>query len=80
MPSYAGSERAAGQRTLGVQCADLPAARRWPGLGDRVFSAVVVAWQVRGDEAGTREARAVRMIGVSFFALAAHLAAERGAP
>ncbi len=39
------------------------------------FAAVVVVWQLRcvSEE---REARAVRLIGVSFFALAAFLAAE----
>lgn len=40
-----------------------------------LFSVGVVVWQLRGDmdERGTR---AVRLIGVTFFALAAYLAAE----
>src|SRR5262249_31000936 len=32
VPSYAGSEPAAGQRTRGVQRADQPAARRWDAM------------------------------------------------
>ncbi len=37
------------------------------------FAAAVVVWQLRG-EAEDRETRAVRLIGVTFFALAADLA------
>ena len=37
------------------------------------FSAVIVVWQLRGED---RETRAVRLIGVTFFALAAYLTAE----
>ena len=37
------------------------------------FAAAVVVWQLRG-EAEDRETRAVRLIGVTFFALAAYLA------
>lgn len=39
------------------------------------FAAAVVIWQLRG-VSEARERRAVRLIGVSFFALAAYLAAE----
>ena len=39
------------------------------------FAAAVVVWQLRG-EGGERETRAVRLIGVTFFALAAYLAVE----
>jgi divalent metal cation (Fe/Co/Zn/Cd) transporter len=38
-------------------------------------SAVIVAWQLHG-QGEERETRAVRLIGVTFFALAAYLAAE----
>ena len=39
--------------------------------------AAIVVWQLRGEIAGQeRETRAVRLIGVTFFALAAYLAAE----
>jgi divalent metal cation (Fe/Co/Zn/Cd) transporter len=37
------------------------------------FSAAIVVWQLRGED---RETRAVRLIGVTFFALAAYLTAE----
>jgi len=37
------------------------------------FSAAIVVWQLRGEG---RETRAVRLIGVTFFALAAYLTAE----
>jgi divalent metal cation (Fe/Co/Zn/Cd) transporter len=40
------------------------------------FAAVVVVWQVRGVVSEDRETRAVRLIGVMFFALAAYLATE----
>lgn len=40
-----------------------------------LFSAAIVVWQLRGDSEA-RETRAVRLIGVTFFALAAYLAAE----
>jgi divalent metal cation (Fe/Co/Zn/Cd) transporter len=41
------------------------------------FAAVIVVWQLRGEVAGQqRETRAVRLIAVTFFALAAYLAAE----
>ena len=39
------------------------------------FSAAVVVWQLRGG-GEERETRAVRLIGISFFVLAAYLAAE----
>jgi len=40
------------------------------------FAAATVVWQLRGEIAGQqRETRAVRLIGVTFFALAAYLAA-----
>ena len=39
------------------------------------FAAAIVIWQLRGD-AEDRETRAVRLIGATFFALAAYLAAE----
>jgi divalent metal cation (Fe/Co/Zn/Cd) transporter len=40
------------------------------------FAAAVVVWQLRGDQAGEeRETRAVRLIGLTFFALAAYLTA-----
>ena len=39
------------------------------------FAAAVVVWQLRG-EGEERETRAVRLIGVTFFALAAYLAVE----
>ena len=42
-----------------------------------LFSATIVIWQLRGEIAGQdRETRAVRLIGVTFFALAAYLTAE----
>jgi divalent metal cation (Fe/Co/Zn/Cd) transporter len=42
-----------------------------------LFSAVIVIWQLRGEIAGQdRETRAVRLIGVTFFALAAYLTAQ----
>ena len=42
-----------------------------------LFSAGVVIWQLRGEIAGQdRQTRAIRLIGVTFFALAAYLAAE----
>ena len=47
------------------------------GLGSVIefFAAAVVVWQLRG--AGQdRETRAIRLIGVTFFVLAAHLTAE----
>jgi divalent metal cation (Fe/Co/Zn/Cd) transporter len=37
------------------------------------FAAAIVIWQLRGED---RETRAVRLIGVTFFALAAYLAVE----
>lgn len=41
------------------------------------FAAAIVIWQLRGEIAGQeRETRAVWLIGVTFFALAAYLAAE----
>lgn len=40
-----------------------------------LFSAGIVVWQLRGD-AEDRETRAVRLVGVTFFALAAYLVAE----
>ena len=42
-----------------------------------LFSAGIVVWQLRGEIAGEeRETRAVRLIGITFFALAAYLTAE----
>jgi divalent metal cation (Fe/Co/Zn/Cd) transporter len=42
-----------------------------------LFAATVVVWQLRGEEQGQeRETRAVRLIGVTFFALALYLAVE----
>jgi len=42
-----------------------------------LFSAVIVIWQLRGEIAGQdRQTRAVRLIGVTFFALAAYLTVE----
>ena len=42
-----------------------------------LLSAAIVIWQLRGEIVGRdRETRAVRLIGVTFFALAAYLAAE----
>jgi divalent metal cation (Fe/Co/Zn/Cd) transporter len=41
-----------------------------------LFAAAIVIWQLRGEIAGQeRQTRAVRLIGVTFFALAAYLAA-----
>jgi divalent metal cation (Fe/Co/Zn/Cd) transporter len=40
-----------------------------------LFSASIVVWQLRG-EGEERETRGVRLIGVTFFALAAYLSAE----
>jgi divalent metal cation (Fe/Co/Zn/Cd) transporter len=40
-----------------------------------LFSAAIVIWQLRG-EGEDRETRAVRLIGVTFFALAAYLTAQ----
>jgi divalent metal cation (Fe/Co/Zn/Cd) transporter len=39
-------------------------------------AAVLVIWQLRGGQDEDREQRAVRLIGVTFFALAAYLAVE----
>jgi divalent metal cation (Fe/Co/Zn/Cd) transporter len=39
-------------------------------------AAVIVVWQLRGGQDEDRERRAVRLIGVTFFALAAYLAVE----
>ena len=39
------------------------------------FAAAIVVWQLRGDS-GERETRAVRIIGITFFVLAAYLTAE----
>ena len=42
-----------------------------------LFSAAIVIWQLRGEIAGQdRQTRAIRLIGVTFFALAAYLAAQ----
>jgi hypothetical protein len=42
-----------------------------------LFSAVIVIWQLRGEIAGQdRETRAVRLIGATFFALAAYLTVQ----
>lgn len=42
-----------------------------------LLSAAIVIWQLRGEVAGQdRQTRAVRLIGVTFFALAAYLTAE----
>jgi divalent metal cation (Fe/Co/Zn/Cd) transporter len=42
-----------------------------------LFSAAIVIWQLRGEIAGQdRQTRAVRLIGVTFFALAAYLTAD----
>ena len=42
-----------------------------------LFSAAIVIWQLRGEIAGQdRHTRAVRLIGVTFFALAAYLTME----
>lgn len=40
------------------------------------FAAAVVVWQLRGEEGAERETRAVRLIGVTFFALALYLAVQ----
>jgi len=41
------------------------------------LAAIIVIWQLRGEIAGQqRETRAVRLIGLTFFALAAYLAVE----
>ncbi len=44
------------------------------------FAAAVVVWQLRGTVSGERDSRALRLIGGTFFALAAHLAVESVAP
>jgi len=41
-----------------------------------VFAAAVVLWQLRGSVPKDREARALRLIGLSFFALAAYVTVE----
>ena len=42
-----------------------------------LFSAGIVIWQLRGEIAGQdRQTRAIRLIGVTFFVLAAYLAAQ----
>jgi hypothetical protein len=44
-----------------------------------LVSASVVIWQLRGEIAGLdRQARAVRLIGLTFFTIAAYLTVERG--
>jgi len=40
------------------------------------FAAVIVVWQLRGAVSKERETRAVRLIGATFFALAAYLVVE----
>jgi divalent metal cation (Fe/Co/Zn/Cd) transporter len=63
--------------TAGVQAASI--ALTGFGLDSviELFAAIIVIWQLRGEIAGQqRETRAVRLIGVTFFALAAYLAAE----
>ena len=40
------------------------------------FAAVVVVWQFRGAVSNERETRALRLIGGTFFALAAYLTVE----
>jgi divalent metal cation (Fe/Co/Zn/Cd) transporter len=40
------------------------------------FAAAVVVWQLRGTVSAERETRALRLIGVTFFALAAYLTVE----
>ena len=40
------------------------------------FSAAVVVWQLRGTVSEERETRALRLVAVTFFALAAYLAVE----
>src|SRR5215471_9443644 len=42
-----------------------------------LFSATIVIWQLRGEIAGQdRQTRAIRLIGVTFFALAAYLTVD----
>jgi divalent metal cation (Fe/Co/Zn/Cd) transporter len=41
-----------------------------------IFASIVVVWQLRGDADPAREARAVRMIGFAFLALAGYLTAQ----
>jgi hypothetical protein len=44
-----------------------------------LVSASIVIWQLRGEIAGQdRQARAVRLIGLTFFTIAAYLTVERG--
>lgn len=40
------------------------------------FAAIIVVWQLRGGEEQDRETRAVRLIGVTFFVLAAYLSIQ----
>lgn len=44
--------------------------------GIEVFAAAVVLWRLRGGEDDDREQRALRLIGLSFFALAAYVAID----
>ncbi|HJT37510.1 MAG TPA: cation transporter [Actinomycetota bacterium] len=41
-----------------------------------IFASVVVVWQIRGDDKPARERRALRLIGLAFFGIAAYVAAE----
>jgi divalent metal cation (Fe/Co/Zn/Cd) transporter len=63
--------------TAGVLASSI--ALTWFGLDSVIefFAAAIVVWQLRGEVEGEeRETRAVRLIGVTFFALALYLAVE----
>lgn len=53
----------------------MPPRLPWSASAWTEFFAAVVVWQLRG-ESEDRERRAVRLIGITFFALAAYLAVE----
>jgi divalent metal cation (Fe/Co/Zn/Cd) transporter len=78
---YAGMAWMTAEAAVAVTAGVLASSIALTGFGlDSViefFAAAVVIWQLRGkDEGEGRETRAVRLIGVTFFALALYLAVE----
>ena len=81
MLEYASMAWMTAEATIAVTAGVLASSIALTGFGlDSViefFAATVVVWQLRGEEAGQeRQTRAVRLIGVTFFALALYLAVE----
>jgi hypothetical protein len=72
-----------GEAVVAITAGVIAASIAVVGLGlDSVIelvSASIVIWQLRGEIAGQdRQARAVRLIGLTFFTIAAYLTVERG--